>query len=198
MDINVTLVQPLSANDQTISLSSGPLEVGTDLIVGGTEHCTVQKVLSPTQARVVRGAHSTTATDHPRWTLVKVAVESVEAFDQVRLAQRPRERHSPIVLAQPLGKTDTVITVSGGSLVPAARLGIEDEWCEVKSMLTASQAVIQRGMEGTMPVEHDGGTPVEVILPPAPRSSGRTAPVISGTTKLGACPLCGCTGDHAT
>lgn len=194
MELTTMLVQPLGAGEQTISLSYGPLEIGTNIIIDKQERCIVQKVLSPTQACVVRGAHGTKAQAYQKGTMVGVLVDDVEAVDPIAKNRLRRERQSDIVLAVPLPKDATSLSISGGTLIAGARIGIDDEWMEVRHVLTPRQGAVQRGLDGSPTTDHAAGTPVEMILPELPRSPGRNAPDISGTTKMDVCPLCGRSG----
>lgn len=130
MYLDTLLMQPLKATDQVISLSGGPLEVGTVLILDPRAHtperCVVHRVLSPTQGMVVRGADGTTALGYPLRTLVQIAVDAVD--------ERPVEELD----------TDHELTMPG---------------------LVA-------------------------------RTQRKLAVDVSTTFKQGACPHCGCTGDH--
>jgi hypothetical protein len=128
--------------------------------------------------------------------MVDVSIDAVDAFGAAHAVKRQRGEASALTLEAPLMASSTTITVRGGSLVEGARLGIDDEWCEVGTLMTSTQATLNRGMEGTQARSHDAGAEIDMLLPLDSRSAKRRAPVISATTKQGACPMCGCTGDH--
>ncbi len=81
--IKVLLMQPMSARDQTVTLSAGPLTVTTELLIpadaelGYQECLVVCKVFSKTQAQVVRGARGTIARAYPVNTLVDVSSDGL-------------------------------------------------------------------------------------------------------------------------
>jgi hypothetical protein len=129
MIIHVLMTQPMTARDQTITLSSGPLTCETELVIPADaepseqEYLAVCKVFSKTQAQVVRGARGTIARSYPANTIVGVS--------------------------------------SDGMMHEPARSEPETE-----------------------------------ALPETIRPSRRQPLDIAATTQRGACPLCGCTGQH--
>ena len=61
--MQTTLLHPITALDQTISLADGVLTPQTEVRIGG-EVVLVLDALTPTQARVIRGYNSTRAVAH--------------------------------------------------------------------------------------------------------------------------------------
>ncbi len=82
MQFNVLLMQPLTPRDQTVTLSSGPLSLDTEMHIPADaeprdqECLAVCGVLSKTQAKVIRGARSTIARSWPVGTPVSVSSDS--------------------------------------------------------------------------------------------------------------------------
>ena len=82
MQFNVLLLQPLSTRDQTVTLSSGPISLDTEMLIPADaepqdqECIAVISVLSKTQAKVIRGARSTIARSWAAGTPITVSSDS--------------------------------------------------------------------------------------------------------------------------
>ncbi len=83
MLITVVLTQPMSARDQTITLSAGPLSLDTEILIPADadprdqECVAVCGVLSKTQAKVIRGARSTIARSWPAYTPASISADGL-------------------------------------------------------------------------------------------------------------------------
>ena len=83
MLVNVILTQPLTARDQTITLSAGPLSLTTEILIPADadprdqECLAVCGVLSKSQAKVVRGARSTIARSWPTGTVASISSDGL-------------------------------------------------------------------------------------------------------------------------
>jgi hypothetical protein len=82
MQFNVLLLQPLSTRDQTVTLSSGPISLDTEMLIPADaepqdqECIAVISVISKTQAKVIRGARSTIARSWAAGTPITVSSDS--------------------------------------------------------------------------------------------------------------------------
>jgi hypothetical protein len=67
-----TLEHRMSDSDRTLTLTSGVLVAGAEVVVGA-ERCEVETVLTPTQGRVTRGVSGTKAAEHEAGVAVRIA-----------------------------------------------------------------------------------------------------------------------------